>query len=65
MVPVVGEHVEPPGRQGPTMQATLIVQRKRELHEVDMLLAKKRIDFKKRMEECAKKREELCVKVES
>ena len=51
------------GKEGRTLQATLIVQKKRELNQVQAGLEKKRSEFKKRMDECAKKREELRAKV--
>ncbi|KAJ3223482.1 hypothetical protein HK099_001065 [Clydaea vesicula] len=45
-----------------TLQSTLLLQKKKEMHQVQQLLEKKRIEFAKRMEECREKQEELKVK---
>lgn len=50
--------------QGPrrTLQSTLLLQKKKEMAQVQQLLELKRIEFGKRMDECREKQEELRVK---
>ncbi|KAI9343424.1 hypothetical protein DFJ73DRAFT_841517 [Zopfochytrium polystomum] len=45
-----------------TLQSTLLLQRKKEMHQVQVLLEKKRLEFAKRMDECREKQEELRAK---
>ncbi|KAK5667630.1 hypothetical protein QVD99_005746 [Batrachochytrium dendrobatidis] len=45
-----------------TLQSTLLLQKKREMHAIQTLLEKKRVEFSKRMEECREKQEELKTK---
>ncbi|EGF78277.1 hypothetical protein BATDEDRAFT_26838 [Batrachochytrium dendrobatidis JAM81] len=45
-----------------TLQSTLLLQKKREMHAIQTLLEKKRVEFSKRMEECREKQEELKAK---
>ncbi|KAJ3192556.1 hypothetical protein HK101_006323 [Irineochytrium annulatum] len=45
-----------------TLQSTLLLQKKREMNQVQANLEKKRVEFAKRMEECREKQEELRAK---
>jgi hypothetical protein len=45
------------------LQSTLLLQKKKEMHQVQLQLEKKRLEFAKRMEECREKQEELRAKV--
>ncbi|ORZ34725.1 hypothetical protein BCR44DRAFT_33553 [Catenaria anguillulae PL171] len=44
------------------MQSTLLIRRRKELKEVQVQLERKRVEFKKRMDECAEKHDELKAK---
>jgi hypothetical protein len=46
-----------------SLQSTLLLQKKKELSQIHKLLERKRIEFKKRMEECYEKQSELKAKV--
>jgi predicted ribosome quality control (RQC) complex YloA/Tae2 family protein len=48
---------------GRTLQSTLLLQKKKEMQNVQEMLEKKRTEFTKRMEECREKQEELRAKV--
>ncbi|KAI8615429.1 hypothetical protein BC830DRAFT_298727 [Chytriomyces sp. MP71] len=45
-----------------TLQSTLLLQKKKEMQQVQLNLERKRAEFSKRMEECREKQEELRVK---
>ncbi|KAJ3415382.1 hypothetical protein HDV05_005119 [Chytridiales sp. JEL 0842] len=45
-----------------TLQSTLLLQKKKEMHAIQAALEKKRLEFAKRMEECREKQEELRAK---
>ncbi|KAJ1553314.1 hypothetical protein HK096_008338 [Nowakowskiella sp. JEL0078] len=47
-----------------TLQSTLLLQKKKEMQQVQSLLENKRSEFAKRMDECKEKQEELRTKVE-
>jgi hypothetical protein len=46
-----------------TLQSTILLQRKKEMQQVQELLELRRQDFAKRMEECREKQDELRSKV--
>ena len=46
-----------------SLQSTILLQKKKEMHQIQEALEKKRIEFTKRINECREKRDLLKVKV--